>query len=59
MVLDRFGTDEEASANLEVGEAVADELEHLAFPRCQRTRSARAWSAAPPSSRSSAAARSA
>ena len=46
VVLDRFWTDEEALADFEVGEAVADEIQHLTFTRRQRARSARARSAA-------------
>ena len=46
VVLDRFRTDEEALADFEVGQAVADEVQHLAFTRRQRARNARTRSAA-------------
>ena len=46
VVLDRFRTDEEAIADFEVGQAVADEVQHLPFTRRQRARRARARSAA-------------
>ena len=46
VVLDRFRTDEEALADFLVGEAVADEVQHLTFTRGQGARDARTRSAA-------------
>lgn len=45
-MLNRFGTDEEALADVEVGQAVADELEHLALTRGQKAVDASAGPAA-------------
>ena len=59
MVLDRLRADEQPAADLRVGQAVAEEFEHLTLSSCQLTGDMRAWPAAAPSSRNSAAARSA